>query len=138
MRPPPSRSRDHTQFLEHIRTRLLPICNSSRAYKFDISLGSRSAPDIIASLLQMPEIKCCSNVKIKFEQKRKVHNQLPVEEISNWLERCGDGMEKAAKNKKVRYLSINMDDIQNAHEMIDHLKMVFYKYLFINIFKNKH
>ena len=31
-----------------------------------------------------------------------------------------------------------MDGIQNAHEMIDHLKMVFYKYLFINIFKNKH
>ena len=94
--------RDHIHLLEYLRTRLLPICNSSRAYKFDISLGTKSAPDIIASLLQMPEIKCCSNVKIKFEQKRKVHNQLPVEEISNWLERCGDGMEKAAQNKKVR------------------------------------
>ena len=127
--------RDHTQLLDYLRTRLLPICNSSRAYKFIIRLYNKSTPDMIASLLQMPEIKRCSNVNIVFLRRCEEHHyHLPVEEVSNWLERCVDGMEKAAQNQKERYLRITMDSIKNAREMIDHLKMVFYKHFF----KNKH
>lgn len=58
---------DHSHFIEYIRNRMLPICNSSRGYKFFIIFHSdvNSGTNVIASLLQMAEIKRCSNVEIK-------------------------------------------------------------------------
>ena len=78
---------DNSKLNDYIRNRFLPICNSSRCYKFEIWFYSdrNSDKNVIASILEMDEIKHCSNVEIRIiygEQKR-----LPVEEISNWLER---------------------------------------------------
>ena len=57
---------DHLGFIEYIRNRMLPICNSSRGYKFFIIFESdvNSGTNVIASLLQMAEIKRCPNVEI--------------------------------------------------------------------------
>ena len=126
---------DHLKLLDYIRNRFLPICNSSRGYKFDICFFSdrNSDANVIASILEMGEIKRCTNVGIKIiggAQKR-----LPIEEISNWLERSPDGTKNNLHNQKERFLKIYFYDttifikpnpfIRNAREMLDHLKTVY-------------
>lgn len=116
---------DHLQLLEYIRNRLLPICNSSLGYKFYIDFESdfNSAANVIASLLQMPEIKRCANVEIKITSREQ--NQLPIETISNWLERSADGMENNVQKHRERSLTISTDGVfGNTREMIDHMKTV--------------
>lgn len=131
---------DHLQLLQFIRTRLLSICDSSRGYKFDIILypffhygensASKLAKNLIASLLQMDEVKLCSNVEIQIYNAEQ--NQLPVEaveEISNWLERPINGKGNYARNQMERSLKICIPctHIQNAREMVNHLKTVYFK-----------
>ena len=82
----------------------------------------------ITSLLQMEEIKRCQNIDIVFHLHYGGNGkQLPVDEISNWLERSANGMEKFVNNKqqKERSLKFRMTGIQNAPEMIEHLKTVY-------------
>ena len=57
----------------------------------------------------------------------KEQKQLPVEEISNWLERSTDGIENTAQSQKERVLKIGIQGIQNAREIVDHLKTVYFK-----------
>lgn len=61
---------EHSKLLEYIRNRLLSICNLSRGYKFHIKFfsdkNSAARSNTIASLLQMDEIKRCSNIEIEF------------------------------------------------------------------------
>ena len=119
---------DHSKFLEYIRNQFLPICNSSRRYKFKIWFYSdeNSNTNVIASILKMEEIKHCSNIEIEIifgEQKR-----LPVEEISNWLESSAGGAKNSLQNERARLLRIyyySTTFIQNAQEMLDHLKTVY-------------
>ena len=114
--------------LDFIRNQFLPICNSSRRYNFQIWFDSdvNSDTNVIASILEMDEIKHCSNVKIEIiggEQKR-----LPVEEISNWLEPSADGTKINLQNHNERFLKINLNStIQNDQEMFDNLKTVYFK-----------
>ena len=58
---------DHSKLLDFIRNQFLPICNSSRGYKFQIWIYSDANSDtnVIASILEMDEIKHCSNVEIR-------------------------------------------------------------------------
>ena len=58
---------DHLKLLDFIRNRFLPICNSSRRYKFRIRFNSDANSDrnVIALILEMDEIKRCSNVEIE-------------------------------------------------------------------------
>ena len=54
--------------------------------------------------------------------------QLPVDEVSDWLEKSTDGGENIVQNLKERFLEIRFDGdscIQNAREMVDHLKTVY-------------
>lgn len=56
-------------------------------------------------------------------------NQLPVEEISNWLERSADDGGNNIQNTKERFLTINLFTpdhyfFQNVQETLDHLKTV--------------
>lgn len=128
----------HSHLLEYVQNRLLPICESSRGYKFQIHLESdkNSTKGLIASLLQMPKIKRCSNIEIKIIEAGQ--KELPVNEISSWLERStADGMENGVQNKKERFLTIGFYGfllwfmpaiyIQNSREMVDHLKEVHFK-----------
>lgn len=123
---------DHSQFLEFVQTRLLSNCGSSRSYKFEIYFKSdeQLATSAIASLLKMNEIKRSSRIKIEIEMFHRGDKHLPVEEISNWLENPSDGMENIAQIKKERFLEVDFDiscTIQNAREMVDHLKEVFFR-----------
>ena len=135
---------DHLKLLDYIRNRFLPICNSSRCYKFQIWFFSdaNSGTEIITSILEMDEIKHCSNVEIRLfygGQKR-----LPVKVISTWLERSADGAKNNHQNQKERFLKIwyhyysspyiqtpsfnSSPFIQNAREMLEHLAKVYFIY----------
>ena len=97
---------DHAMLLDFIRNHFLSICNSSHRYEFQIRFNSDANSDtnVIASILEMDEIKHCSNVKIGIfygEQKR-----LPVEEISNWLEPSADGTNNSLQSLRERFLEI--------------------------------
>ena len=79
----------------------------------------------------MDEIKHCSNVEIRLfygGQKR-----LPIEEISNWLERSADGAKNNIQNQTERFLKIYYNYylnpvIKNAREMLEHLTKVYFIY----------
>ena len=61
--------------------------------------------------------------------------QLPIEEISNWLEysSTGDGMENIVQIQKERFLEISfcLFTVQNARKMLEHLKTVYFKHFAI-------
>ena len=119
---------NHSAILDCLPNQLLEICDSSRGYKFRFHFCSDAnvITNIISSILQMPPIKRCSHVEIEILYKCGVQNQLPVEEISNWLRISVDKMKskKMDRKPKEKFLKIRMSDIQNAREMIDHLQMV--------------
>ena len=120
--------KDHSELLEYIHSRLLSICNRSRGYKLKIysKSGKNSATEIIAPLLQMPAIKYCSNFEIDSIISHGGKSNLPVELISDWLVPPVDGMENDVQNQtKERFLQVTfLSGVQNAREMIDHLKKV--------------
>ena len=129
---------DRTNFSDYIWNQFLPICNSSRRYKFQIWFYSDANSDtnVISSILERDEIKHCSNIEIEIigrEQKR-----LPVEEISNWLELSADVNKNNLQNPKERFLKIFYYGIygliQNAREMIEHLAKVYFIYFWTIIF----
>ena len=54
---------DDSKLIKYIRNRFLPIFDSPRSYTFNISCISYE--NVVTSLLQMDEIKRCSNVDIR-------------------------------------------------------------------------
>ena len=125
---------DHSQFhnriqlLDHIREQLLPICDSSPFYSFyiDSQSDNDAAGNVISQILQLPSINRCRDVQFHYDN--ETFTQLPVEVISNWLNRDSDdgiGCTLNGQSKKDRYLGMNKRiRIQNAVEMCDRLKMV--------------
>ena len=120
------------QICENLRNRLLPICASARGYRFEIFswLYKHPVMEMIISFLQMEEIKRCQNIDIDIDllyPKSGNKRQLPIDAVLNWLERSTNGMKKFVNNKqqKERSLKMRMMDIQNAREMIEHLKTVY-------------
>ena len=112
----------HSQLLDHLRNELLPICGSSRGYKFEIfTLDEVSCKDLIAQILQMPPIVCCSNVEISIHGRINYPIQLPIEPISNWLHRNCEGREEMPKERFLRIISSKQVCVQ---ELCDHLKKV--------------
>ena len=118
--------------LECIRNRFLPICNSSRAYKFHIDFVcyKNTATNVIASILQMNEIKRCLTVEFHCSlwQNQPLAEKLAVEEIANWLKRSTDGMENIVQSRKERSLTIyfnGFDREHNVRELLENLKTVF-------------
>ena len=131
---------DHSMLLDFIRNRFLPICNSSRRYEFQIWFRSEpnSGTNVITSILEMDEIKHCSNVQIGIidgEQK-----QLPIDEISNWLERSADVAKNSLQSQRERFLEIYYHYytpfIQNGREMLEHLAKVYFKTFVLGFFCN--
>ena len=121
----PSCFHDHLELLNYLRDRLLPICNTSRAYEFCIIFDSdqSAAKHVIASILQTPQLDRCSSVHFDFFCFLELQPQLrlPVKEISNWLHLKCD-------RERKKSLRVNLDgiEIENSQEMIDHLQEVFY------------
>ena len=123
---------DHTHLLDHLREQLLPICNSSSVdnYNFfvDFQSDNDGAADFIAQILQMRPIIRCREVYFDYDNETFI--QLPVEVIANWLNRDSDGeidSTETGQSKKERYLGMNNQiKIQNAVEMCDRMRMVFF------------
>lgn len=123
---------NHSQLINHLQKELLPVCGSSRGYKFDISSyfhsdekarEARERTLIIASILEMDPIGRCSTIEIDLEGlNQPLQSQLPVGAITNWLHRrCAEIREKSEE----RFLRIYSDNyIQNGREMCDYLKQV--------------
>ena len=129
-----SQFRDHSQLLDHFREQVLPICNSSPVYMFHIDFQSDNdgTADFIAQILQLPSINRCRAVY--FQYKNETFIQLPVEVISNWLNRnSDDGIGGIEHGKKRLFLAMNNRiKIQNAAEICDHLKMVMALFTYSN------
>ena len=126
----------YSTLLEHIRN-IVSICDSSRGYSFDFALKMDSSWDMnvcnfIASILQMPAIACSSTVYIGPQYLITSLSQLPIEIISNWLNR-----ERQAMNQKQRerVLQLNFPvQYSQFQEMCDFLKQV--SFLSIHISNN--
>ena len=120
---------NHSTLINYLQNRLLSICDSARGYKFRISFRSdedeNDITNVIESILQIPTIERCSNVEIEIHCCWEVNKQLPVEMISNWLQKSVDEMEINSRKQEEKLLTIRMCDIQNTQEMIDHLKLVY-------------
>ena len=123
---------NYSMLLEYLDNRLLPICGSSRGYKFKIKHDDygvqnfsdlNSNTNVIASLLQMPGVKHYAKLAIEAPNN---HPQLPIEAISNWLERSADGIENKFQNTKEKFLEVKSLGINNAQVMLEHLKTVFF------------
>ena len=82
---------------------------------------------MIAPMLQMPGISHCLSVEIEVSGRSNVlHNYLPTNGISYWLENSSASDEKRTKSVwKEKSMEIRMPDIQNVRELVDHLKMVY-------------
>lgn len=110
------------------RIRFLQICDSARGYKFQIYFFSDAnvITNIIASILQMPQIERCSTVELEIILRWGVQMQLPVKAILNWLENPADEMQINERKPKEKFLTIWLrgDHIHNVQELINHLKMV--------------
>ena len=120
---------DHSQLIDHLRNELMPICGSSRSYKFEIFSSDKiSHADLIAKILQMPQIDCCSNVEIKLRLPTQLQVQFPVEAISEWLHRNYHGIEEKAKD---RFLRIYSSRFLCARELCNYLKKVTIVLLFL-------
>ena len=123
-----SRFRDHSQLLDHIRDQLLPICYSSPLCNYNFYIDSQSdndaAGNFIGQILQQPSINRCPEVYFHYYNETFI--QLPVGDISNWLNsNSHDEISCTGQSKKRRLLAMNNRiKIQNAVEMCDHLKMV--------------
>ena len=121
----PSHFSDHSSLLIYLRDRLLPIFDSSRRYEFSIVFGSdeNSAAEFISSILQISQIRSCSNVSIALFDGMSPA-RLPVEDISNWLTPITDDkVEIFGLKKETRFLQI-YSKVQNAQEIWEHLKAV--------------
>ena len=141
---------DSSKLLNHVQNEVIPICNSSRGYRIEISYFEsemNDCPNVIASILQMNPFIRCSHLEIILH--RYFHTdtygdveppQLPIERISNWLERANlkspqlpierisnwlhGKSETINENSKKRFLRINLSKTQNALELLAHLQEV--------------
>ena len=122
----PSHSSNCSTLLEHIRN-IVSICDSSRGYSFAFALQTDSSWDmnvcnLIASILEMPTIACSSTVYIGPLYCFKTLSQLPIEIISNWLNRERQAMNQKQRNRVLQFLfPVQYSQIQ---EMYDFLKQV--------------
>ena len=132
-----SQFRNHSQLLGHLREQVLPICDSSPDYSFKIDFQSDNdgAGNFIGEILQLPKINRCQQVHFFCPNETSI--QLPVEVISNWLNRNSGGEINSTETeicKKGRLIHTNQQiKIQNAVEMCDRMKTVITFYFIFNI-----
>ena len=114
---------DHESLVIYLRDRLLPICDSSHRYVFDIFFKSEknSAAEVISSILQICQVRSCSNVSIVLRVNSAI--RLPVEDISNWLSPKTNVCGKKEPNRYLKIYSGKIPKFQ-IRRMWDHLKEV--------------
>ena len=111
---------DHSELLNYFRSQLLTACDGKpRGYWIQIGLCSdeSDAKYVLTSLFQMPQIICCSDVRIKIYATDE-QMKLPIKEISNWLHQKHSG-------RRDRSLRIYLNErIVGIEEMVALLKTV--------------
>ena len=124
----PSQFSNHSAALEHIH-HIVSICNSPREYDFHFQSHSNSSAfgNLITSILEMREIARSSFVYISGDYYGHTNTQLPIETISNWLNRERHTMDQI---QRTLILSCSAQ-YSNIQEMCDFLKQV--SFLFSNI-----
>ena len=123
----------YSNLLHHLCDELLPICESSRAYKFTIHFQTTANTTvIIESLLQIPQIGRCSNVRIKLSGlwpwSNRYNLQLPVEAIAQWLhQQSSDTNRIIDPKRREKFFTIELSDVDipNLLEISGHLTKVF-------------
>ena len=124
---------DHSSVAIYLHYGLLPICDSSRCYEFNIDFDfdldeyepdGFASMDLIYSILQISQVQSCSNVSIELSG-NSTSTFLPVEEILDWLaQKTADCVEIYDTKEQNRFLWIKSLCIPNIQEMWDHLKEV--------------
>ena len=136
--------KDVTQFsnystiFEQIR-RIVSICDTSRGYCFSFRHSPFNFSDsdafgnLITSILEMPEIARSSFVSIRGNQRNFdnfANTQLPVETISNWLNRERHAMDQ---NQRQRYLELPYIHYATFQGTCDLLKQVAFNLQIFNL-----
>ena len=129
----PSQFGDYSTLFNHIRDKLLPICDSSRQYSFfiDFDFGSDKTHrvNVIESILTIPQIVRCSNILIEVPNPL----QLPVKAIAQWLNQTDDRsrigvIDGQKKQEKFLRIGTEHDKIHNVLEMCKHLTEVLFHF----------
>ena len=123
----PSHFSDHSSVVIYLRDRLLPICDSSRCYEFNITFAfdGNSASEVISSILQIPQVRSCLNVSVGVFCDHYHLIILPVEDVSNWLApKTDDCIEIYRRKQQDRILKICCWIISDIQEMWNHLREV--------------
>ena len=125
----PSQFADNSTLLEHIR-HIVSICDSSRGYTFDFCSEDETDSDgfvnLVASIFEMSPISRSSAVCIALFPFwfRSPLTQLPVETISNWLNRERHTL--CQKQRERVLILIFQVQYAQIKEMCDFLKQVFF------------
>ena len=115
---------NHSTLIGYLRDEFLPICDSTRRYKFVIDFDSdqNSGSKIISSILKMSQVVQCSNVDICILLLRIFDPiELSVGEIAQWLNH-----DRIGKKKEEKFLKISSYKIQNVLEIWEHLTEVLF------------
>ena len=124
--------RNHVDFLEHIRD-VVSICDSSRGYSF-VFRRYRDSDDfgnVIASLLEIPEISRSSFVYFAPDREYQIMltltlTQLPIEAISNWLNRVRHPLDQKKRARRLELLCPDHFQDAQIRDLCDLLKRVSY------------
>ena len=124
---------DQDYLLYYLRNEILPICDT---WRYEFSIESNSDWDtfkhIVGEILQIPQVARCSDVRFNFRESvlqwPASDTRLPVEAISNWLNRPQVDAQKinAQSKERMRSLSIFSENHESnvEKEMCEHLKEV--------------
>ena len=128
---------NHSSLIEHIR-HIVSICDSFHGYSFFFALKTDSSWDmnvynLIASILEMPAIASSSTVYIgpNFVSITLSQLQLPIEIISNWLNRERNAMNQKQRERLfVFHFPVKHSQFQ---EMYDFLKQVSFLSIYLTL-----
>ena len=129
---------DNSLLLTHIEKELLPIANACRTYtyKFKIAfdVDYSVATNMIAKVLQFGPISGCFDVSLNLFPYKNFATVLPVDAISNWLNRSRTYGAISANRQAIeeRILEIKFNEsipIHNVSETLNGLKKVNFNYL---------
>ena len=120
----PAQFQSHLTARTHIRC-IVSICDSSRGYSF--LFRPYTFGDLIASYLEMPAISRSSFVSIAYPSTFTLKT-LPVEAISNWLNRERNAMDQ---NQRERCIKLPPAYYSIIKEICDSLKRVAFNFEYL-------
>ena len=122
---------NHLQLLNHVQEELLPICDSTYKYHFQIQFQTQSdesaSANVIRRILQMHPVDRCSNVEISLCQLKEQSNKLPIKAVSKFFDRKCIKFDGDSIYLRITYI---WQKIRNVRAICDHFKKVIKYFLF--------